>query len=500
MTRERPRGTTGIVFKTVAALVLVAGLYYTRTHSYLLFHSLVEVFSIAVATAVFMLAWNSRQFSDGHFLLWIGIGYLFVAMLDLVHTLAYTGMGVLGDLGTDPATQLWVAARFMQALVLVTAPLFFARTLRARLTFAGFATVTVLVLLLIFAWDVFPTAYDDAAGALTPFKIVSEYIICALLLASVALILARRDRLDRTLLALLVGSILATLVAELAFTLYTSPYGSANLIGHFLKLVAFYLLYKAVVEAGLRRPYEVLFHDLKQQEEELEALNETLEERVAERTEQARALARQLAHAESRERERLAGILHDDLQQTLAAARMRVKMAASSPEAAEEALEVADGQLREAIEVSRCLAVEMSPEVVRREGLGKALRWLGEHMEARHQLSVEVTTRGEVRLADPDVEALVFRTIRELLFNVVKHAGVKSASVWAEMTGEGELCITVSDNGVGFDPEEALTGTSEGFGLGSVRNRVEMLGGRCTISSQPGEGTDVAMTIPVTAT
>ncbi|MGI5819384.1 MAG: MASE3 domain-containing protein [Armatimonadota bacterium] len=493
----------GIILGAVAALVLFAGLYIAQTHSYLLFHSLVEIFSIAVAGAVFMLAWNSRQFVDRHLLLWIGVGYLFVAVLDLVHTLAYSGMGVFPNGGVNPPTQLWVAARYMQAIVLVTAPLFLTRRLRARRAFAGFAGLTALVLLSIFTWDIFPEAWSETAGGLTPFKIISEYIICALLLAAIVWLLAWRDRLDGTMLGLLVGSILATLAAELSFTLYTDPYGFPNLVGHYLKLIAFYLIYKAVVEAGLRRPYEVLFRDLKQREEELErsqaeleALNETLEERVTERTAQVRALARELAEAENRERERLASILHDDLQQILAAARMRVKMASGSPDSFNELLGAADENLSEAIERSRSLAMEMSPAIVREQGLGPALTWLAEHMRDLHGLNVAVERTEELNLADPDVEALVFRVVRELLFNVVKHAGVDRASICTEINGVGELCVTVSDDGCGFNPDEACSVSEEGFGLASVRNRLEVLGGRCEISSSPGEGTTVTLVVP----
>ncbi len=492
------------MLRALAALVLFAGLYAAQTYSYLLFHTLVEVFAISVAAALFMLAWNSRRFADGHFLLWIGIGYLFVGMLDLVHTLAYRGMGVFDDLGTDPATQLWIAARFMQAFVLLTAPVFVTRKLRGRLAFGGFFAVTTLVVLSIFAWDIFPTAYDDAAGALTTFKVVSEYVICGILLLAVVGMLAQREHLDGKMLTLLVGSIMATFVAELSFTLYADPFGVANLIGHFLKLIAFYLIYKAVVEAGLRRPYETLFRDLKRREEQLErsqddleALNETLEQRVAERTAQARALAGELARAESRERERLAGILHDDLQQILAATRMRVKMASTSPESCEELLGAADEHLSEAIEMSRCLAVEVSPAIVRDQGLGDALHWLARHMRERHELSVEIETTGHVGLGNPDVEALVFRVVRELLFNVVKHSGVTTASVCARMDGDAGLCITVSDDGCGFDAEALERDGGAGFGLGSVRNRMEMLGGSCDIDSEPGEGTRVMMVVPL---
>jgi signal transduction histidine kinase len=487
------------------ALGLLAGLYLLQIRSYLLFHSLVEVFSIAVAAAVFMLAWNSRHFVESHFLLWIGIGYLFVALLDLIHTLTYTGMGVFEGLGTNTPTQLWIAARFIQAITLLAAPLFFERKLRANLTMVAYSAVTGLVLMSIFWWDIFPTAWTEAGG-LTPFKITAEYVISALLLGSIAWILLWRRRLDRTVLALLVGSIAATFAGELAFTLYTDPYSFANLVGHFLKLVAFYLLYKAVVEAGLRRPYAGLFHDLKRRErdlatyqQELEALNETLEERVARRTQEARALARELTQAESRERQRLAEVLHDDLQQTLAAARMRVQTAANSPERAEEALQMADEYLGQAIERSRCLAVEVSPAIVRREGLGVALCWLGEHMEERHGLTVEVTAEDATDPSDPDVAALLFRIVRELLFNVTKHAEVDSAAVTACTTAGGDLCITVSDQGRGFPTDDLLTRPGHGFGLGSVRNRVEMLGGSCAIHSRPGEGTEVTVIVPPAA-
>lgn len=142
--------------KSSARGVLFAGLYVARLHSYLLFHSLVELFAVVVAVALFMLAWNSRHIAGDDFLLWVGIGYLFVGTLDLVHTLAYSGMGALGDLGVNPATQLWVASRSMEALTLLLAPLMFNRRLHAPATIAGFGAVTALVLLSVFAWGTFP--------------------------------------------------------------------------------------------------------------------------------------------------------------------------------------------------------------------------------------------------------------------------------------------------------------------------------------------------------
>jgi len=441
---------------------------------------------------------------ERHFLLWIGIGYGFVAILDLVHLLAYRGMGVFGDMGVDPPTQLWIAARFIQAIVLLVSPTFLTRQLNARAAIAGFSIVVTLTLVSIFGWHNFPHAWDASVEHLTVFKVASEYIICVLLLISIARISVHRRQFDRYVLGLLIASIGFTLLAEFSFTLYTDPYGFMNLLGHFFKLVAFYLLYKAVVEANLRRPYDVLFRDLTQREDDLEhsqrkleAFNHTLEERVEERTAQVRALARELTQVETRERERLASILHDDVQQLLAAARMRLKLAMSRPEASAEALARAEEHLNEAIERSRSLAVEVSSSVVRERGLARALRWLGEQMKTRHGLSVEVTASEATDLGDPDVEALIFRVVRELLFNVVKHAGVDHATVCASREESGELCVTVSDAGCGFRVEEAIDG--DGFGLGSVRGHVEMMGGTCVIDSEPGEGTEITMIFPIAA-
>src|SRR4030067_2623723 len=86
------------------------GLYLTSLYSYLLFHSLAEMFSISIACAIFMIAWNSRRFLDHHYLLFIGIAYLFVGGLDLLHTLSYKGMGVFPGTDANLTPQLWIGA------------------------------------------------------------------------------------------------------------------------------------------------------------------------------------------------------------------------------------------------------------------------------------------------------------------------------------------------------------------------------------------------------
>ena len=251
------------------------GLYLTSLHSYLLFHSLAEIFSIVIACGIFIVAWNARRLLEEKYLLLLGIAYVFIGGLDLVHTLAYTGMGVFPGHETNLPTQLWIAARYVESLSLLVAPLFLGRRIRVGFVFVAYGVITALLLGAIFYWGVFPTCFVEGRG-LTPFKKFSEYAICLVLLGSIVTLVRRREHLDPGVLRLLIASIALTIASELAFTLYVHAYGLPNLFGHFFKIVSFYLIYKAVIETALQRPYAVLFRDLKQREEDLQESEENL--------------------------------------------------------------------------------------------------------------------------------------------------------------------------------------------------------------------------------
>lgn len=206
---------------------------------------------------------------DNSYLLFIGIAYLFIAALDITHTLAYTGMGVFSGYGTNLPTQLWIAARYVEALSLLVALLFLGRELRGGVVFLGYALFSALLLGAIFYWDVFPVCFVRETG-LTPFKKMSEYAISLMLLVAIGGVLARRREFDKNVLRLLVASVLLTIASELAFTFYVHAYGFSNLIGHYLKIVSFYLIYVAIIQTGLTKPYFLLFRNLKQNEEALQ--------------------------------------------------------------------------------------------------------------------------------------------------------------------------------------------------------------------------------------
>lgn len=249
--------------------VLISILYLLSVHNYLFFHSVAEIFSIIIFTGVFIVFWNTRRFNDINYLLYLGVACLFIGGIDLLHTLAYKGMGVFPDYGANLPTQLWIASRYLHSFSFLAAALLVKRGVKIGWVFLGYAVVVGLLLMSIFRWRIFPDCYIEGEG-LTSFKKISEYVVVLLFLVSAFLFWQRSRMLDKKVRLWLTGSIWVAAGSELAFTLYVDVYGFANLLGHFLKIFSAYCLYRAFIEIGLREPYAFLFRDLKQREEALQ--------------------------------------------------------------------------------------------------------------------------------------------------------------------------------------------------------------------------------------
>jgi PAS domain S-box-containing protein len=258
----------------IALLLILGGLYLISQMNYLLFHGITEIAAIAVAIAIFMLVWNTRKvYSDSFFIL-LGISLLFIAGFDLIHTLAFKGMGVFPGDNADIPTQLWIAARYFQSVTFFIATLLIGRSITkggkhdASIIFAGCAAASGLLLSSIFVWQNFPHAFVEGSG-LTPFKIGSEYVISLILVATIVVLYLKRDHFDSTVWRLLIAAQVFLIAGELAFTSYISVYGFMNMLGHLFRLLSVYFLYRAIVVVGLTRPYDLLLRKLKLDEDAL---------------------------------------------------------------------------------------------------------------------------------------------------------------------------------------------------------------------------------------
>ena len=231
-----------------------------------------------------------------------------------------------------------------------------------------------------------------------------------------------------------------------------------------------------------------------------QALLGSLEERVRVRTSQLRSMAFALSVAEERERRAVASDLHDDLGQTLALIKVKLNllvkhMSGTALEAGmREIIELIDS----ADERVRSLVFQLSPPVLHELGLLAALAWLADEMRRVYGLTVDLHMEGGPEVADPVVRTIVFRAVRELLINVVRHAKVSVSQVEVR-DRDGSVHITVSDGGGGFDVETQLTNTTHTgrFGLMSVRERLEFVGGRLDVRSIPNDGTEATVTVPL---
>jgi len=244
---------------------------------------------------------------------------------------------------------------------------------------------------------------------------------------------------------------------------------------------------------------------LREAEQELRRAYEEMERQVAERTAQLRSLVLELSHAEERERRRLGQVLHDNLQQLLVAAKLHLNSLtkpAVDPRLRQSAEEV-QALLVESIQVTRELSAELNPRIVHEEGLKASLQWLKMWMREKHGLTVSLRTDGDGDVRHEDMRILLFQCVRELLFNVVKHAGVDCATVRLTSDQQGHLRIRVADEGRGFDVgavHQSRHGVMGGLGLFSIRERLGVLGASLRIVSAPDAGSEFTIVVPVEAT
>ena len=248
-----------------------------------------------------------------------------------------------------------------------------------------------------------------------------------------------------------------------------------------------------VREAGGKPQFAIaLFEDITERRES--------EEKIRTYQEQLQSLASELSLTEERERRRLATVLHDHIAQLLVVAKGKFEKVQESTlfRSLAKPMEEIRKLIEESIRYTRSLVFELSPPILYDLGFEPAMEWLAEHMQQQYGLVVKVEDDAQPKPLDNEARVLLFRAVRELLFNVLKHAQASCTKVCMRRVGE-HLQIIVEDNGVGFAPDKlsAASGKIEGFGLFSIRERLNYFGGRMEIESTPGEVTRVILSLPL---
>ena len=225
------------------------------------------------------------------------------------------------------------------------------------------------------------------------------------------------------------------------------------------------------------------------------------EEKLLEYQAQLKSLASQLSLAEEQERRRIATELHDQISQSLVVSKLKLealRKSASSAEFGKELNEVCNS-LGQTIAETRSLMFDIHSPLLSLLGFEEAVaEWLAEQIGEKHGIATEFEDDGQPKPLDDDIRVLLFRDVRELLTNVVRHANANRVKVSINKVGS-ELQVSVEDDGVGFDPVKVATGAvKEGaFGLFSIHERLELSGGHLKIESKSGHGTRITITAPL---
>jgi PAS domain S-box-containing protein len=218
--------------------------------------------------------------------------------------------------------------------------------------------------------------------------------------------------------------------------------------------------------------------------------------------EKIRSLASQLAVAEQEERHRISQILHDDLQQRLFAIKTQLAFIINdsdqdkTPASVREELKQIQRWLSDAIGITRSLSIDLSPIILQGEGLVEAVLWLASQMKERHGLIVQMEAKDNLNNLDNHMRMLLFQTIRELFFNVVKHAGTSHATITLEQVDQ-RARVTISDTGKGFDVATVMNDSKTAHGLLVIQDRLGLMGCSMEITSEPGQGTQIVIETPM---
>ena len=244
--------------------------------NYLLFHTIIETFSLIVGIVIATIAYNTYSFNKNSYMGFLGIAYSSVAVITFAHVLTYKGMNIIPNIITNTSVQLWVISRYIMSMSLLISFRYINKELKLTKTLLNYGILTALSIYIVFFTNIFPDCYIEGQG-LTDFKKYSEYIVIIIMLLALIKLKINKKIFDETHYNLISPSFIIAILAGFMFTTYASVYGKSNMIGHILNFLSYYLIYKAIVEADLKNPYISLGLANKKLNDKIEELKESNE-------------------------------------------------------------------------------------------------------------------------------------------------------------------------------------------------------------------------------
>lgn len=275
----------------LTCLVLAVALYIALSN-YRLFHTLLEIFTITIGFIIFIISKNTHKVSQNNYFIFLGISFLIVSVFETTHTLSISGLNIIEGSTYNISAQIGLVARCMEAFTFLIFCIMLKREnkpIKIKYITYVYYICSVLLFASIWYWRVFPVCYSEGTGY-TDFKKASEFVICLILTQSMGILIKNKKKPYEKISSFLVFALSAMVLSEICFILYLNYNDGFSIAGHILRLASYYLIYKAIIENTLEKPYNMLFykltdinHNLESRTSELLKINRKLNEEIAER-------------------------------------------------------------------------------------------------------------------------------------------------------------------------------------------------------------------------
>lgn len=555
-----PQAILGVVFALSALPLLLVKVFPTQLEhvmspvSYLAFHNVVEFFSIMVSLSIFGVGWFTHDQTGDRHALFLSAAFMVIGLMDFLHTLSNAAMpAFITPNSSNKSIQFWIAVRFFAACAFLGSAYVSAESKSQWLSRTNLMTMSLVITGSVFTVVVFfpsfaPVMFISGLG-LTPFKVVSEYVIIFLLVLASIAYWKRMTRTQDRLLLYFVSSFIMSIFSELTFSTYVSVFDTYNVLGHIYKVVAFLLIYWSIFIAAVKAPHkrlmetrgklqeevierrrveaEIRMHrdhieDLvKQRTVELESSNQELKRENTERKQAEAALNERTVQLENanKELESFSYTVSHDLKAPLRAidgySRMMLKKCGSTfDEEATRMFNVIRSNtakmgllIDDLLSFSRVLRERMNLSEI---DMNRLVSEVWEDIRAANQERELQLKAANIMPGYGDLTL-----IRQVLFNLISNAvkftknrkpGTIELSSYME---SDNVVYCVKDNGVGFDMayydklfgifqrlhgDEAYEGT--GIGLAIVQRIVQHHGGRVWAEGKVDEGATFCFTLP----